>query len=227
MRSIDLADGLIGLHDRVGDLLPRRVRGKLTIVRQSALPLPGPRQPRKRSFDVCIAGHLREEKDPLRTALAARRLPAESRIRITHLGRAHTPVWAAAARAEAKANPRYRWLGEVPHWQVRREFARAHLMVISSNQEGGANIVSEAVVAGVPVIASDISGNVGLLGPDYPGYYPVGDDKALAAQLLRAEREPDMLELLERRCRELAPSFAPKREAAGLDAVLSKVMPTR
>ena len=227
MRSIDLADALIGLHDLVGDLLPPQARGKLNIVRQSALPLPGPRRPRKHSFDVCIAGHLREEKDPLRVALAARRLPAESRIRITHLGRAHTQAWADAARTEAAANPRYRWLGEVPHWRVRREFARTHLMVISSNQEGGANIVSEAVVAGVPVVASDISGNVGLLGPDYPGYFPVGDDQALAEQLLRAEREPEALDLLVRYCRELAPSFTPEREAAGLDAVLSKVMPTR
>ena len=227
LRSIELADALIGLHDLVGDLLPRHVRGKLVIVRQSARPLPGPRTPRKRRFDVCIAGHLRDEKDPLRVALAARQLPADSNIRITHLGRAHTPAWAQAAQAEARENPRYTWLGEVPHWRVRQEFAKTRLMVISSNQEGGANIVSEAVVAGVPVLASDISGNVGLLGSDYPGYFPVGDEQALAALLHRAEREGGFLESLERRCQALAPAFTAEREAASLDAVISSFTPER
>ena len=225
LRSIESADALIGLHDLVGDLLPRHARSKLRVVRQSALPLPGPRQPRKRSFDVCIAGHLREEKDPLRTALAARRLPAESRIRVTHMGKAHTPAWADSAHAEAKANSRYRWLGDVPHWRVRQEFARTRLMIISSNQEGGANVVSEAVVAGVPVLASDISGNVGLLGSDYPGYFPVGDDKALAELLLLAERDGDMLPRLSRYCRQLAPSFTPEREAASLAAIMAELTP--
>ena len=81
---------------------------------------------------------------------------------------------------------RYRWRGEVPGWQVRREFARSHVMVISSVMEGGANVVSEAIVAGVPVIASKIDGNVGLLGADYRGYYPAQDTAALAALLFVA-----------------------------------------
>ena len=36
-------------------------------------------------------------------------------------------------------------------------------MVLSSNQEGGANVVSEAIAADVPIIASNIPGNTGLL----------------------------------------------------------------
>ena len=159
--------------------------------------------------------------------MPARRLPADSRIRVTHMGRAHSQDWAAAANAEAKENSRYVWRGEIPHWQVRREFARTRLMVISSNQEGGANVVSEAVVAGVPVLASDIAGNVGLLGADYPGYFPVGDERALAEQMLRVERDPKALGLLEKHCRALAPGFTPQREAAGLRAVLARVRPAR
>jgi hypothetical protein len=46
--------------------------------------------------------------------------------------------------------------------------------------EGGANVVSEALVAGVPMIASEIPCNAGLLGKDYPGYYPAGDEHARA-----------------------------------------------
>ena len=85
-------------------------------------------------------------------------------------------------------------------------------MVLSSIMEGGANVISEAIVAGVPVIASDIAGSVGLLGPDYPGYYPVGDTAALAQQMLRAEQEPGFLDELRRHCASRAALFDPARE---------------
>ena len=124
-----------------------------------------------------MIGHLRDVKDPLRAAKAARLLPADSRVRIEQVGRAYTPQWAARARAEMAANPRYRWRDDVPAAAVRRLLARSHAMVISSLSEGGANVMSEAAVAGVPVLASRMDGNVGLLGADYPGYFPVGDTR--------------------------------------------------
>src|SRR3546814_6907001 len=86
-------------------------------------------------------------------------------------------------------------------------------MVVSSRMEGGANVVSEAVIAGLPVIASAIPGNLGLLGEDYPGVYPVGDRAALARLLRHAETDPAYLALLRRRCAERAPLFTPEREA--------------
>jgi len=55
--------------------------------------------------------------------------------------------------------------------------------------EGGANVISEAVVAGVPILASNISGSVGLLGRDYPGYFSVGNTDQLRELLLRAESQ--------------------------------------
>ena len=86
--------------------------------------------------------------------------------------------------------PRYRWLGELDHSGAMRWLTRSHVMVISSRMEGGANVVSEAIGAGVPVIASRIPGNVGLLGDDYPAYFPEGNDCALAALLARAQERP-------------------------------------
>ena len=220
---MEMADALICLHDLIGEALPASLRKKLHVVRQSALPLPGPRRPAKRNFDICVIGHLRDEKDPFRTALAARRLPTDSLIRIIHLGKAHTPDFASQATAEMALNPRYRWLGEVPGWRVRRELTKTRLMVISSNQEGGANVVSEAVVAGVPVIASDIAGNVGLMGRDYPGYYPVRDEAALVHLLERAEMEPTFLDTLERHGRKLSPLFRPIHEQAALKRIVNSV----
>ncbi len=227
LRSLDLADALICLHDLVGEALPAALRKKLHVVHQSALPLPGPRRPAGRNFDICVIGHLREVKDPFRTALAARRLPSESRLRVVHLGKAQTPDFASKAGAEMDMNPRYRWLGEVPSWRVRRELAKTRLMVISSNQEGGANVVSEAIVAGVPVIASDIPGNVGLLGRDYPGYYPVRNEAALARLLHRAETEPAFLDTLERFGRKLKPLFRRDREQAALKQLVNSVVKQR
>ena len=223
LHSMQMADALICLHDLIAEALPAPLREKLHVVRQSAVPLPGPRRPSKRHFDICVIGHLRDEKDPFRTALAARRLPASSKLRVTHLGTAHTPEFASQAVAEMAINPRYRWLGEVPSWRVRRELAKTRLMVISSIQEGGANVVSEAVVAGVPIIASDIPGNLGLLGPRYAGYFPVGDETALADLLARCETEPSYLDRLQRCGEKLRPMFHPAHEQAALIRIINAV----
>ncbi len=210
--SMQMADVLVGLHDLVGDAIPAPLRARLRVIHQSVPPLPRRLPPLRSIFEVLVVGHLREEKDPLRTARAARELPPASRIAVVHLGKAHDETWAAAAREEMARNPRYRWRGEVPGWAVRRAMARAPLMVLSSIMEGGANVVSEAVVCGVPVIASDIAGSVGLLGRDYPGYYPVRDTAALAALLHRAETDSPFLADLRRHCAARAPLFDPARE---------------
>lgn len=218
--SMASATSLVCLHDRVHRAIPKRFGKKLRVIHQSSCPLPGPRRPSPRWFEICVAGHLRREKDSLRTAYAARYVPEASRLRVVHLGKAQDAVWARDARAEAADNPRFIWRGEVPGWQVRRQFARSHAMVISSMMEGGANIVSEAIVCGVPVIASDIDGNIGLLGEDYEGYYPVKDERALADMLYRAETEPAFLKTLDAQCRAKRKLFTPAAEKAAWRTLL-------
>ena len=222
--SMGEADALIGLHERVADDIPDECHGRLHTVFQSAEPLPRRQPPVQSRFDVVVIGHLRDEKDPLRTAWAARQVPSGSRLNVIQLGRAHDGQWQALAEQEARENPRFDWKGELPRWQVRRHMARARLMVISSVMEGGANVVSEACVAGLPVIASDIPGNTGLLGEDYPGTYPVEDTAALREQLLRAEREPAFLDTLRAGVEARAPRFRPEAEQAALERVVNAVM---
>ena len=82
--------------------------------------------------------------------------------------------------------PRYRWLGSVPHARALRWLASSHAMVISSRMEGGANVVCEALRIGVPVLASRIPGNLGLLGGGYAGYFDLEDERALARLIRRA-----------------------------------------
>ncbi len=222
LESLAWADALIGLHDCLAEDLPSRFLPRLHVVHQSALPLPpGSPGPVKGHYEVLVAGHQREEKDPLRAALAVRELPVDSRLRIIQLGGTLDDAWANAARDEMAGNPRYRWLGDLPRWRVRRWMARARLMVISSRMEGGANVVSEACVAGLPVLASDIPGNRGLLGNDYAGYFPVADTAVLRDLLRRAEAEPAFLDRLRRQVLARAPLFHPEAEREGLAGVIA------
>lgn len=223
--SMDAADALIGLHDCLPENLPDRYLDRLHVVHQSAEPLPDNAPgPSARTFDVLVAGHLREEKDSIRAAYAVRDLPGDSRLRVIQLGGAHTEDWAEAARDEMAHNRRYRWLGDQPRWRVRQWMARARVMVISSRMEGGANVVSEACVAGLPVIASDIAGNRGLLGEDYVGYYPVTHTTSLRECLLRAERDSVWLGRLREQVSQRAPMFRPEAERQALSQIVGKVM---
>src|SRR5262245_16311971 len=147
LRSLDLADGLIGLHDLVSAAIPKRYHDKLTIIYQSAQPLPRRLPPLRGAFEVLVIANLREEKDPLRAAEAARSLPEVSRIRVVHYGGAYDESWAERGRAEMARNPRYVWRGEVRQGIVRKASARASLLVLSSIMEGGANVISESIVA--------------------------------------------------------------------------------
>lgn len=213
LHSLACADRLLALQDLVRRRVPTRFRSKLRVLHQSAHPL-RPGRKSTRSFDVAVIGHLRHVKDPMRAALAARRLPASSRMRIVHYGAAENPRWAAAAKAEMARNPRYVWRGDRPRAEVGRLLGRARVMVLSSRSEGGANVISEAVAAKVPILASRIDGSVGLLGRDYPGYFPVGDTAALARLLHRVESDPPYLSRLQRAIARRALLFRPAREKA-------------
>ncbi len=189
-RALDLATRLIVLQPLGVTALPGAVRSKARVIYQSVPRSRGRRVPSSDRFDVCVLGHLRPVKDPFRTALAARLAPPSSRLRVLHLGAALSADMAEQARAEPAVNPRYQWLGEVPRWAAMRVLARCRLLVLTSELEGGANAISEALARSVPVLASRIAGSVGILGEGYPGYFPVGNTRALARLLHRAETDP-------------------------------------
>ena len=222
-QSLDLATRVVVLQPKALERLEDRWRAKTRVIYQSAARASGRRDRRSRSFDVCVIGHLRPVKDPFRAALASRRLEAGSHIRILQVGGAMSSEMAARARAEMRANSRYHWLGEQPAGRVRQILARSRLLVLSSRMEGGANVLSEAIVTGVPVLASRIAGSVGILGEDYPGYFAVEDTRALAALLERCERDPAFLRALRGRVDALAGLFNPARERAAWRAMIEEL----
>ena len=99
LHSLACADRLVALQDLARHRVPRQFRRKVRVLYQSALPLRPVVRSATRSFDVAVIGHLRDVKDPLRAAEAARRLPANSRIRIVHLGAPETEHWRGRADA--------------------------------------------------------------------------------------------------------------------------------
>lgn len=174
-------------------------------------------------FDVCVIGHLRAVKDPFRPAMAARLLSDSSRIRVLQVGGATTLGMAARARREMKANKRYQWLGEQPQSRARSILKKSCLCVLSSRMEGGANVLSEAIAASVPILASRIDGNIGILGADYPGYFEVGETAQLARLLARAETSPGYLAELKSWSKSLSGLADPAREEQAWVALISEL----
>lgn len=220
--SMQLATRLVVLQDMGLNELSPALQTKTHVIYQSARAARSV-QLSKRHFETCVIGNLRDEKDPFRCAHAAALLPESSKIHISHMGRALNNGMAQQAQTLTEKNPRYRWLGELPHSRVRNRLARCRLMVISSIMEGGANVVSEALAAGIPIIASDISGNIGMLGADYIGYYPCGDERALASLLHHAETSPDFYNKIKAQCAKRKHLVEPEQELASLKRLIASL----
>jgi glycosyltransferase involved in cell wall biosynthesis len=206
--SLELAERLIVLQPKAAEELPARLRRKIGVVVQSSSTRLRQRAV-KGSFRVCVIGHLRAEKDPLRILSALEFVPPSFPLQVVHIGAALDP-----ALVPKTEDPRYRWLGSVPHARALKWLASSHVMVISSRMEGGANVVCEALRIGVPVLASRISGNVGLLGR-ISGYFRSATAR-LGAVLTRA-----VTEVLPNLKTQIAPSKPACRGGKALLAVMA------
>ena len=211
-QSLAVAWRIVVLQPLAIERIPEPWRRKARVIYQSAVPFPNPNPPDANHFDICVLGHLRDEKDPFRAAAASRLLPISSRVRILQAGRAITPSYGQRARNEQSENPHYLWLGELSRTEARWLLASSRALALTSTMEGGANVVSEAVVDGVPVLASRVDGNIGLLGRDHPAFYDLGDTSALAELMSRIECDQVFYDEL-RNCSKLrAPLFSPELE---------------
>lgn len=220
-RSLELADRIVVLQPLAIARLQQRHRRKATVIYQSVEATTTSPARCHRSFRIIVVGHLRAVKDPFRTAMAVRSLPKSSRIEVLHFGAALTDAMRRRALQEQHRNARYRWIGERPRYVVKKKLAESDLFVLTSRQEGGANVVGEAIVMGTPVISSRIAGSIGLLGARYPGYFPVGDTRALTDLLLRAEMESAFYNRLQTACLSLVPLFDRRRERESWKKLLS------
>jgi len=189
VESMEMADAIVVLQPDAFHTLPEKFHHKIQVIYQSVKSITR-KLPPKRHFLASIIGHLRIEKDPFCAAQCLPLLPSDSKIQLVQLGKAMSAEFKQQATSIEKKIIRYRWLGQLNHSRTLQWLSRSHVMIISSIMEGGAHVVSEAIAIGIPVIASDIPGNRGLLGNSYPAYYPVGDKVALSKLLTKAETNP-------------------------------------
>jgi len=232
--SIECARFIVVLQEAALTGLDAPARAKARVVVQSARACKAQRRADDPAF--VAVGHLRDEKDPVTLMRAAHRLaedgtaPSKGRsggaldASIVHIGAALDERLGAEARATMAACPRYRWLGGQPHGATRLAIARARALVHPSRMEGGANVVIEAVRSGVPVLASRIDGNVGLLGAGYDGLFAVGDDAALAALMRRFLRDDAFAANLRAQCAAREPLFTPARERTAVRSLFRDLL---
>ena len=221
--SIECASIVVVLQEAALDRLDAATRAKSRVVVQSAAACRLVH--RDIDADFVAVGHLRDVKDPATLMRAAARLArSDPSLSIAHLGAGLDAALAAQAEATAAACPGYRWLGAQPHGAARRAIARARALVHPSRMEGGANVVIEAVRSGVPVLASRVDGNLGLLGADYDGTFAVGDDAALADLMKRFRHDTAFAAHLVRQCAAREPLFLPARERAAVRALLCDLL---
>ena len=223
LESLDSATRIVTLQPAAADELPQHLQSRVRVIYQSIVPPTDRPQKRDDVFEVCVIGNLRDEKDPFRTADAVKLLPATSRIHVIQIGAALCADMERRARMESRDNDRYEWLGPLSRDRTLQRLAGSRLMALTSKMEGGANVLSESIVCGVPVLCSRIPGSVGLLGGDYPGYFPVGDTQALSILLLRAETDTQYYASLAERTGHLASFFAPARERAAWKDLLDEL----
>jgi putative glycosyltransferase (TIGR04348 family) len=217
--SLRLADRLIVLQPLALPALPAAHRHKAAVVYQSAAALP-PFRKSSRTLRALFVGHIRPEKDPLTFVRAAALLDGVTEIDFALAGGVRDPKLARTLDRLRTRAPRLAMLGALSHAAARQRIRRSHLLIVPSLMEGGANVIVEAAMSGTAVLASDCDGNVGMLGEDYPGYFPAGDARALARLVLRCRDEPGYLRQLERRCAARARCFLPETERRALGNVL-------
>jgi len=223
LKSMEMSDAIVVLQSAALAMIPKHLQTKTHIIYQSTKSVKR-KALLKKSFLISVIGHLRPEKDPFCTPECLKYLRPESKIQVLHLGKAMSTEMKSLAKAYSKELKNYQWLDELSHSETLQQLSRSHLMVISSLMEGGAHVVTEAIAIGVPVIASDIPGNRGLLGEDYPGYYPVGDAKELAQILEKAEFEPSFYRSLEAHIKKRKHYVQPEFELNSIKALLNRLI---
>ncbi|MCY7387604.1 MAG: TIGR04348 family glycosyltransferase [Burkholderiales bacterium] len=221
--SLALADALIVLQEDAIQYVPHEYRKKTHVVYQSAKTLL-PAKKLKDRLNCVVVGHLRAEKDPDAIFRLVESLPEDSPIHVVHIGAPLDEALAARAKALSSSSRHYHWAGALSHGLTRAAIKRSHLLIHPSVMEGGANVIVEAISSGTPVLASRMSGNLGMLGQGYAGYFAVGDVDGLRALLARCASDANFLLRLNTACAARAKLFSPEAERMALAKLIKSLV---
>ena len=83
------------------------------------------------------------------------------------------------------------YAGTIPYAELHRVYQRSDIFVLTSESEGMPCAILEAMACGLPIVATDVSGNQELVRPGLNGFLvPVGDTDALVRSLAALLRDP-------------------------------------
>ncbi len=226
LAGFEAADRILVLQDLAPAALPEDLRPKSRVVYPSAQGLPtkpGNHPISPSPLQVSILAELRRVKNPLLVLDALELIPEQIELNVTHAGAGDEPDLIERARAASEQSPRYRWVGALSHEKALELLAHSHLTLNTSRSEGASGAVVEALVLDVPILASDVAGNRGMLGETHPGLFVANDAGALAERLQRAYDGQDYREDLRHAGRARLPLLQPEREEAAWAQLLREV----
>lgn len=211
------ADALLALQPHALDLLPPELLAKSRTIVQSATTTA---TAKRDAFTATVIAHLRPIKQPHIAIEAIEMVPANLDLRLVVAGSRLDDDYGQRVADLVQSSPHAEWVGALSRRATKQLIASSHICIVPSSAEGGANVVSEAIAAGTPVLCTAIPGNLGLLGDDWPGVFPVGDAAALAALLTRTATEKPFLDDLCLRTDQLQSMVDPSTERQAWHALL-------
>jgi len=176
-----------------------------------------------RKLSIILAGNAREEKNPaFLSRLQESSNDLENRISVKWFGEADT--CSRSIFKELKQSAKwFQWKGGLTQKELWEEMTQADLLLNVSSEEGGANAICESISMGLPVLASRIPGNVGLLGEDYPGYFGLNDPQQLQDLIDQIHEEQDFYALLGEAVNQRAALFSYENERLAWEDLFSKM----
>lgn len=219
--SMEGADALVVSQEASLSSIPPRFRAKSMVVHKSIqLPeLSVDTEVDPRLFTVI--GHLREVKQPFMGVESIQLL--DDAVRLKLLGDAVALDYDSLALDWQKRDSRFQWLGRLDYTETLEWMKRSVATINTSLVEGGANSVGESIVLGIPVLASKIEGNVGMLSADYDGYFMPDDRKGLADLMSRIVHDASFLKHLQRQVNARAEMFSRENEKNDWVEVIQKI----
>jgi glycosyltransferase involved in cell wall biosynthesis len=180
------------------------------------------------SFIILLPAAIRPVKGILEAITALAPLAdQEPRLQLWLAGGDLDPAYTAQVRHQAAGLPWVHLLGEVPHQRMGDLFAACDLVLNNSSFEGGmANTLLEAMAAGKPVIANDVTGNRSLIRHGETGWL-FRNQRQLQQLMQPLLTHAKLLKETGAAAKAFVTShFPPQQEAAGLAALYTRLAQT-